>query len=217
MKFKAPLCAALIAAALAATSAGALACKGQTELLRDDFSDTGAWGKAVDSWEMSFDAVGGKLLVKSPPGNIGVMVNQGDFYPEGDFCVDVVLPTKSGDEMPEAGIGFIGKDNSWYLGTITFNGTAMIKRATGKGWLTPAPSRNFDAIKTAPDAKNTLRMTWKGPPANAGDKADSTVSFYVNDKLFRSIKVEPDDGRKIMLYFYTNGGSAQFTNLVVTK
>jgi len=70
-----------VAVALALLSTPALACKGRNTAFSDDFS------REEPSWTTifgEFGVAGGKATLKSNPGEIAVVANDGDFFESGD-------------------------------------------------------------------------------------------------------------------------------------
>ena len=55
------------------------------------------------------------------------------------------------------------------------------------------------------------------PPKGSTAPVDSTVTVYVNDKMFDTFDVAPNSNRKIGFGFQTESSGVEFRNLVVTK
>jgi hypothetical protein len=221
----------LVACALVATSiVSADACKGASELLRDDFATLDpAWDAVISGG--SFEVNGGKLLLSSQPNKLSTdffveyVEYENAFLPEADVCVSVVLPPM---DLPEgktifAGLGFVAGDGSIFIATVhfasQFGKNAAIIQLTSNGSRYLVAPGSFDALDPGVRAANTIRLTWKGPPA-AGQPAGSSaamVSFFINDKLYKTFAAPPNANRKIGLAAATGGGRAEFSHLLATK
>jgi hypothetical protein len=193
----------------------ALACKGANSLLRDDFTDEDpAWG--LDDPLIKIG--GGAMTMKSDPGKINFLLYQGQNFPAADACVDMISPvSKNADVL--GGLFFATADGKYNIAWVSVaGGTAGVTGLSSSGWTNPVPGRKFDGIKTAPNAVNTIRLTWKGPPPpNSQTAPDPTVTMYVNDKQFIKFKAPPNADRLIGLYAQSEGGTFQFKNLSVTN
>jgi hypothetical protein len=191
---------------VAATSAS-LACKGSTVLFKDDFSKVNrAWQSAFRGTS-PFSIADGKMLLRSEANKIAVVLNEGAFFNDADFCADIVMPQV--DDASGKSAGVLLQAGPWYIGYITLDGQAGVSELTNDGWLNPIPSAPFDAVKTDPGAANTLRLVWKA--------TDPTVTFYVNDKKVDSFDVPPSRGRKIGFEVESGGAAITYQNVVVTK
>jgi hypothetical protein len=205
--------------AFVVASSSALACKGATSLLRDDFTDADpAWDEQFKD-RPSFQIGSGKVLGKTEPGYYNVLLYQGNFFPAGDACVTITSPPAVRDPSNIwAGIVLQAEDGAWYIPTINLDGTAEVARVTGAGWLSPVPARKFDGIKSGPNAANVLRVVWKAPPARGSkDPADPTVAISINDKPFINFKMAPNANRQIGLAIGSQGNTYQFSDLAITK
>jgi hypothetical protein len=198
--------------ALVVAANPALACKGSQSLLRDDFSDQDpAWGDDVDNIR------NGAMQLKSQPGRIYTAYYQGQNFPAADACVDMIAATTK-DPNVTGGLMF-WSGTKWNIAWISVaGGTAGVSGLDNTGWTYPVPARKTDAIKSAPNAVNTIRLTWKGPPpTNSRDAPDPTVTMYINDKQFIKFKVPPNADRQIGFEVESEGGVFQFKNLSVTN
>jgi hypothetical protein len=229
----------LLAGAVFATGiVSANACKGATELLRDDFTKLDpAWNQPRT--DGSFEVSGNKMLLRSKPNNLSTdsfveYVEYGNaVFPEADVCVSVVLPPTDASQGHNfdaaqtqnifAGLAFVTDDGSIFIASINFGfqrgKMVSVMQLTSNGLLSIVDPGTLDTVKPGVRASNTLRLTWKGPPA-AGAPADSPgsiVSFYVNDKLYTTFPAPPNANRKIGLAAATAGGTAEFAHLLVTK
>ncbi len=206
------LAGAIFAVAVAASPA--LACKGATVLLQDDFTELDpAWDKVFGD----FDVSGGKMVGKTEPGKIGLLVYGGSFFPGADACVDITAPTVRNPSAIQAGLGFWAGDSSYFM-AIRPDGTAAVHRLTSDGWLHPVPSRKFDGIKSGPNAVNSLRVVWNAPPPRGSTAApDPTVQFFINERPFIKFKAIPNSNRQLELYVESEGAAYQFSKLVVTR
>lgn len=196
----------------------ALACKGATSLLRDDFSELDPAWNLVFTDAPALSVNGGKLQLKSNPSNLGVVTYEGDFFPAADACVTITSPSVRDPADLWAGLLLVMGDGSWMIPRIHLDGTASVTRASGTGWLNPVPARKFAAVKTGANATNTLRVVWSGPPPRGSTAAaDSNVSFFINDQAFIKFKATPNADRKIGLSTVSEGNTFQFSNLAITQ
>jgi hypothetical protein len=204
---------AIFAVAIAASPA--LACKGATVVLQDDFTDEDpAW--VTDGGTPKIG--GGKLLATSQPGKVFWLEYGGSYFGGADACIDIAAPTVREPASIKAGLGFMGADGSAFFVTIRADGMAGVQRLTNEGWLNPVPPRKSDAIKTGDGAVNTLRVVWKAPPPNGSNVApDPTVQIFINDKPFINFKTPPNSNRFLYVYAETEGAQYQFSKLIVTK
>jgi len=208
------VCGMILAAATIVSPA--LACKGSTVLLKDDFSKSSrAWSGAGKT--SSFVITNGKLLGKSDQGYYGIATYGAKFFPDADVCVDVVWPQVDDPSNKWAGIMFdqSTKEEGWtrYLAVINFDGTVVVHQVNKDGWLEPIPAGEFEGLKTEQGAVNTVRLVWKS--------TEPTISFYINDKLVGTFDATQSTGRKIGLVFNTDGTppdlAIEFHNVLVTK
>lgn len=207
--------------AIAVAASPALACKGATSLLRDDFTDVDpAWQDMfADNGHGTFQIGGGKVVVKTDPGYYDALMYQGDFYPAGDACVTITNPGPVRDPSNIwAGMVLQAGDGSWYFPQINLDGTAGVQRLSSD-WLNPVPARKFAGIKTGPNAVNVLRVVWKAPPPATGSNTppDPTVTMFINDQQFISFKITPNANRLFGLAAGSEGNTYQFTNLAITR
>lgn len=191
------------------------ACKGKSVLLKDDFEKVNrAW---VSQWKhVEFDIGGGKLQLKTHPEWVSGVTFNGRFFPEADVCIDVTLPQKA--EYMGAGITFTAEpeQGQYYFAFVDLEGQAGISLSTADGWLNPLPAAKFDGVNTKPGATNTIRLTWKGPTSPAPE--NSSVSFYVNDKLVDTIDLPPFKGRKVGILVDGAGNSTvEFSKFLATR
>lgn len=202
------VCALASAAILAGATNASLACKGSTVLFKDDFSKVNkAWGGTTNGFSIS----AGKMLGQSQQGYVAWAIYNAKFFPDADFCADIIMPQASDTQDKWAGLTIVVPDGV-YWAHITLDGGAGVEEATQGSWLSPIPVAPNDAVKTDPGAVNTLRLVWKS--------SDPSVSFYVNDKLIDAFDGPNSKARKIGLGFQTNGDpQSVFTvkNVVVTK
>src|SRR6202035_853941 len=130
-------CAVASAVILAGSTSASLACKGSSVLFKDDFS------KVNKSWQspfkdVGFSIAGGKLLGKSDEGKIAAAIYNGTFFPDADFCADVILPQVDDPSSKSAGI-LLYAGGPWYIAHITLDGQAGVSELTPDGWLSPIP------------------------------------------------------------------------------
>jgi hypothetical protein len=204
--------------AIAAAGSPALACKGATSLLRDDFTESDpAWLVYFEEGG-TFTIGGGKIEAKSDPGSIAVLTYEGDFFPAGDLCITITGPTVRDPTNRFAGILLQAADGAWYMPSLYLDGTAGVSRLNPDGWLNPVPPRKFAGIKTGTNAANVLRVVWKAPPARGSkDAPDPTVSVFINDRHFVNFKMPPNSNRQIGLAVGSEGDVYQFSDLSVTR
>ncbi len=198
---------------LAATSA--LACKGQTTLLRDDFTDEDpAWDLANSPGASVAD---GAMKVTSDPGHGQPILYAGQMFPAADVCVDMIAPPAQGKAVLSGGISFWNGRGLVDV-MISSDGTASVAVNQNGVWAHPVPSRKADTVKTAPGAVNNLRVVWKGPPDDGGTQApDPSVQIFINGKPFVKFKMTPNANRQIGFYVESEGGTYLFKNLNVTQ
>jgi len=194
----------------------ALACKGATSLLRDDFKEANPNWDEYFTTQQSFVVGGGKVSAKTEPGSFNVLFYQGDFFPAGDACVTITNPSGVRDPTDiSAGIVLQADDGSWYMPVINLDGTAAVERNTSAGWLDPVRARKFAAIK---QGTNVLRVVWKAPPPKGSSTPpDPNVTMFINDQQFITFKMPPNANRQFGLSVQSHGHSYQFTNLIITK
>jgi hypothetical protein len=208
---------AICAIALAASPA--LACKGATSLLRDDFTDVDpAWDEYWTDGP-TFQIGGGKIVAKTEPDYWNVLLYQGDFYPAGDACVTMTNPGPVRDPSNIwAGMILQASDGAWYIPAINYDGTAGVYRYTNDGWLYPVPSRKFDAVKGGANAVNVLRVVWKAPPPKGSNNPpDPVVTIFINDKQFITFKMTPNSNRQFGFGVQSGGNTYQLSNLSITR
>jgi|EndMetStandDraft_8_1072994.scaffolds.fasta_scaffold255825_1 hypothetical protein len=194
-----------VAVALALLSTPALACKGRNTAFSDDFS------REEPSWTTifgEFGVTGGKATLKSNPGEIAVVANDGDFFESGDLCVDVIAPDYRGGGSEFGGVIFAIKDmgNFHAFWISPPDGLAGVTARKAGKWVNPVSGRKSDAINQRSGAVNQVRLTWK----------DKTVSTYINDKPFVQFTVQPLPNAYFGLYAQTEGKVWQFDNYKIT-
>ncbi len=205
--------AAVVAIGIALAAGPAMACKGSTVLLKEDFSkSSSAWAKSSDmsdpDWKDSVRIGGGRLLLKSPTGDFGYIYYAPHTFPDGDFCADVVMPDDSLPEAKWVGIALVAADGTYVLKVSYDQRVAVSKLSPDGDWSDPVPLDYFEALKTDPGSVNTLRLVWKsGAP---------TFSAYVNDKKVDTIEVEIRNPR-IAIFFQTQETTSEVRNVLVTK
>lgn len=208
----APFAGALLLVALPISSA--LACKGSSTLLRDDFSEEDpAWTMRDDKPQFG----NGVLKVHSDPGKFNDLWYGGMNFAGGDACIDIIMPSGRPSSEVRGGL-VIWTGKMWNIVYIAPDGTAGVDGLQNGNWTTPVPNRKFDAIKTGTDAVNQLRVVWKAPPrSNSTEAPDPNVTVFINDKQFIRFKAPPNDNRQIGIYAAANGGTFQFKNLHITE
>jgi len=200
---------------LAVVSTSALACKGQTSLLRDDFTDEDpAWGLQDMKGVVIAD---GAMKITADQNSVMHPIYGGANFPAADACVDIVAPAAFVKDLTFGGFG-LWTARGWVFIQINSDATAEVSGVQNNIWLHPVPPRKFDAIKAGPGAVNNLRVVWKGPPEqDSNDPPDPTVTVYINGKLFVKFKTPPNLDRSLALAAQTNGTTYQFKNLNVTQ
>ena len=189
------------------------ACKGSKILFADDFRDADpAW--PVDTTNLY--AIGdGKFTITpvatAAPNVMWIALYGGSLFGDVDMCVTLTFPAGEGVGEQSGGLAFWGTDiNNVYRFGISPGGTASIIRWQNGKVLFPVSWRKADAIKTAPGATNTLRVTLNGMSATT----------YINDTPFFTIKGQPPEGGSEIGISAGKGEKASFpfvfTNLKVT-
>jgi hypothetical protein len=204
--------------AVALVSSPALACKGATTLLRDDFSDP-SWSEQFTDTP-SFQLGGGKAVAKTPEQKWQILFYQGDFYPAGDACVTITGPSAAPRDPSIVNAGIVLQDGrgDWWAPGIFADGSVSIDRLANAGWLHPVPKRKFGAVKTGANAVNVLRVVWSGPPPDGSNTPpDLNVTVFVNDQQFVVFKMAPNPDRLFGLFADTEGTTYQFSNVLITK
>lgn len=206
--------AASVLAAVAATSAPALACMGPTVIFQDNFqTENPAWSAPFGGTAIS----GGKAQVTPPPGgNLAFMVYEGEFIDSGDLCVDMVAPTLQDPTSALGGVvfGFNNSAFAFYTFLAREDGQAQIALDQNGAWLNPVSMRAAPALKNGANVTNTLRVTWKG----------NSVSTYVNGQPFVPFTI-PQAFQNVLIGLYAENDAAtgtapftyQFSNLKVTN
>jgi hypothetical protein len=199
--------AASIILVMATSGDPALACHGNTVLLKDDFSSVNAAWTPPAGWDVQFSIGSGKLLAKAPAQKWGMITFGTSFFPEADACVDVVLPIIGDTSNKWAGLLFEGADGH-YVAAINFDRTVVVHKVNSDGWLDTYPTTEVDSVKRGANAVNRMRLVWNAEP---------TVVFYINDKLFDTFDARANRNRRIGFAFQTGGATVEYRNLVVTK
>ena len=194
-----------VAVAMALVSTPALACKGRNAVFTDDFA------REEPSWTTifgEFSVASGRAQLKSNPGEIAVVANDGDFFESGDLCVDVIAPDYRGGGSEFGGVIFAIKDmgNFHAFWISPPDGMAGVTARKAGKWVNPVSGRKSDAIKQQSGAVNTLRLTWTG----------NTATTYINDKQFVKFTVQPVPNAYFGLYAQTEGKVWQFDNYRIT-
>ena len=145
--------------ALGLLSTSAYACKGATTLFRDDFSEEDpGWGLTEQS---QAQIGGGAMKVTVDVGRVNFFAYQGQNFPGGDACVDIVFPTVA-TKFSQGGLG-VWNGKYWNFIYIQPDGQAGVSGLQNGYWVNPVPPRKVDAIKTGLGATNQLRVVWKAP------------------------------------------------------
>lgn len=109
------------------------------------------------------------------------------------------------------GIAFWGVDlDNFYVLQISDSGTFAIYRRDDEGWRFIAPWRPHDAIKTAADEWNELRIVTSGNRATA----------YINGQEVATFSGRPPAGGSLLGVFFEGGenpATGEFSNLRVAK
>jgi hypothetical protein len=193
--------------ALAVAVSPALACKGETEIYSDDFTDqSGPW-EGTDNATIG----GGFATLKAEGGKNAVLMYTGGLVQEFDLCVDISMPASrdpNGGAVAGILFWFNGNPPEFYGFITTPGGVTGALRLKDNKPLVVSPFRKQNAVKTGTDAKNMFRITAKG----------NAVTVYANDTRIAGFRGTPADG---YLGFYAEGekdtGSAwKFSNFKLT-
>jgi len=162
-------------------SFGAVACEGQTgtPIFRDNFADDSGGWESNRSWQIKppeFIATLEKRVT------VTEVVNQTFNAADGDYCVDVVLPSdQPGAVNPGAALTFFGTERSVFgLSVLADGGTRIGRWTDGKYSSLAATDGSTGGVKSGPGAINTLRVI-----AKAG-----TLTAMVNGKVLKTIRVQ---------------------------
>jgi hypothetical protein len=166
---------------LCAASGTASACKGTANAVLDDNfkNPEPGWGQADTVAAFTPDG----LTLTPPPSGSAWRWNTNYTMPHGDWCVEVMSPTKLPEPANEDTVGAVGvwfwdKDSeNFYTATITLDGLASVMRLAAGKWLTITDPKRVSSIKTAAGAVNEIEVVTDG----------STAQFYVNDALVGEI------------------------------
>jgi hypothetical protein len=170
---------------LAASAGPALACKGSTVILQDNFQT------ADPNWHGTVSIAGGQATVTQTPFYDGQNLVQetfgGAFYggkhiDSGDACVDFVGPQVSNPTNASAGIvfGFVDTLSYWVFYAREDGQAALLNvlpfadSGGVQARLTPIAYQPSAALKRGAGVTNTLRVTWSG----------NTGATYINDQPF---------------------------------
>jgi hypothetical protein len=208
--------AAMMGALLTLAGTPALACKGAETLLRDDFTqEDPAWN--IEATNNAATIGNGVLTLKSDVGHFQNLQYQGLNFADADACIDMIAPAGKPSPDVQGGLG-IWTGKAWDYIYVTTDGNAGVAGLQDGSWTNPVPMRKSDAIKTAPEAVNTLRVVWHAPPAqNSKAAPDPFVTVFINDKQFIKFKATPNSDRTVSVYAETGGGLYQFKNLAITQ
>ena len=199
----------LALAGLLATGAQALACDGSETIFEDKFEDeAGGW-----SHKDTVEVKDGSFIFKLPADDMQSNLNVTYTVEDADICTEAVWPQSGDQPVLGAGLLFWGEDNrTYYQFGILNNGRYWIARKQDGTWLgTIAANIDSPAIKTAPGASNTLRVTAKG----------DTLAFYINGTKMRELRGQaPSGGWRFGLsgdnFDKQKEATVLFTNMKVT-
>lgn len=188
-------------------SGPALACKGTSVLLEDNFRQVdAAWDQA--DW---FSIGAGQAKITPDKGYGLTVFYNGTLFENADMCVDLTMPEIGNPDETIGGVVFWGDDYSNYYGLfVSGHGTAAILRYQNKRWLAPVRWRKVD-MKPQAGASNTLRVKMDG----------NTAQTFINDKPFALIKGAPKQGGSL-IGFHAESESAKpdtwiYSNLKITN
>ena len=177
----------MVASAVTLAGTPAFACKGAKTLFTDDFQEVDAsWG--LDAPDVTVED--GKVKVKPQPNISNLLIYKGLNFGEVDICLTVRMPNVvSNNDNTMAGPVFWQKDyDNYYMFMVTPSGYAEIARKLNGKWVSVIDWKADADIKTQAGASNTLRVTLAG----------NTITAYVNDAKFASVKGQmPDGGGRI--------------------
>lgn len=143
------------------------ACTG-TPGFRDTFQTMQpSWGSPQDP-EKSVQ--NGAMLVKPPPGEWYVDLNQSNFYGDGSLCVTATITAASDPNGATAMVVFWATDpNNFYVfqyQTINNNqGTFSVYKLTDGKWLNPVAWTSASDVKAGLGSANAIEIDMKGNTA----------------------------------------------------
>jgi hypothetical protein len=187
---------ALIAAMLVSTSA--LACKGKTVLLEDDFM------VADPGWSNSIVIGGGTAKLTAERDEFVVELHSANDYGDADICVDVMLPQEGGDDA-WGGIAFWAEhEDNFYWYTMNAIGAVEVRRFRNNKWLTPMKERRVPRVDARPGTTHTLRVTVQGSKATLyvdNIKVTDLNGQPPKEETFIGLAAESTHDRKITWVF----------------
>jgi hypothetical protein len=215
---------------LAASAGPALACKGSTVILQDNFQT------AEPDWHGTGSIANGHAVVTSTPfydgqtfvsATFGGMFYGAKHIDSGDACVDMVGPQVADPTNAAAGImfGFTDIDSFWVFFARQDGQAALYhflpfdQNGGTQATLIPIAYQPSVALKHGGGVTNTLRVSWNG-------KSGAT---YINDQPFWPFAISrPLQNTFVGLYVgpgfpstYSPQGSVpmsyQFSNLKITN
>jgi hypothetical protein len=174
--------------------------------------------QADPTWQVLFSNntltfSGGYAQLTPPKGDWAGAVYKGAFYDKGQACVAILNPPAV--TVPLVGLifGFSGSTSTFYALLIGANGEAVVVHYRNQIRLQAVPVKQIPTVNTAPNATNTLQVTWNGNNGTA----------YVNDTLFSNF-VMPQPFQNTLIGFYgqgdasgTAGATWMYSNLQVTS
>lgn len=169
--------AALAITGILAATGQAIACAGSKVIFEDTFENNAGGWSDKDTVEVK----NGTFVFKLPADDMQSNLNVTFQVKDADICTEAVWPYGGGgNPMLGAGLLFWGENNrTYYQFGILNNGSFWIARKRDGVWLgTIAANIDSPAIKTAPGASNTLRVSAKG----------NTLTFYINGTKVREVR-----------------------------
>ena len=170
------LLAGLVVCAALAWSGGASACNGSNVILADNFADdSGGWEPDP---HMKFAAPA--LVVKLPKGQVALPeLNSAFLLRNADVCMDSVMPNAA-ESNPSYGIMFWATDyQNYHLVMYDAKGKVTMWRKVDGKWLN-LYTLDSPAVKGAPGAANTMRVTFNG----------NLVTTYINGTKVRDQRAQ---------------------------
>ncbi|MCC7347196.1 MAG: hypothetical protein IT538_07335, partial [Variibacter sp.] len=138
----------------------------------DDFKKPDAgWGDLTTT--AFYD--GGNMVIKPNANRTRTVLYQSLRYSGGTVCANVKWPTEpmADNEINSGGVAFWASNSrNFYEASIYRDGTFDLYRLIADEWFAIAKRTKSDAIKTAPDAVNQVKVLVTGNKA----------TFYINDK-----------------------------------
>jgi hypothetical protein len=162
-------------------SAAYAACDGQAgnTIFEDNFQDdSGGWDNGNALWKVQSP----NFVATLPAQNTqNLTLNQTFNATDGDYCVDVKLPSPSPDNVVAGGLVVLAGDyKNYFLGLVRNNGSWGVYRQSAGQWATIAEGQDAQTIKTDTNTTNSLRITVK----------DGKITYFVNGKQMKVVRAQ---------------------------